>query len=891
VRRFFLRLANLFRGRRADGEMTREIDAHLALLQDEFERQGMPAGEARRAARRAYGGVEQAKELHREARSYVWIEQFFKDLRYSWRNLLRSPGFTLTAVVVLGIGIGVNATIFGIYNAVALKQLPIADPSHVVRLKRWFGTNEYAYHYRFAYPEYQQLRERTEAFSGLVAASSAIPALGAGSSHLNGYAVSANYFAELGVKPRIGRAFLPNEDEVAGGNAVVVLSHRFWERKLNGDSNVIGQTLALNGLPYTIIGVAPEGFTGTDASPLEPDFWTPLSMIEQLQPDFGAGWREQWRDTSHPGFQLLARLKNGVTTAEAQAEANALLLNYLSGYREPQPATTGVTLQRPSYFGNAGDFWLRALTGAVLLVVSLVLVVACANVANMLLSRGVMRQSEIGIRLALGASRARVVRQLLMESVLLSLAGGIAAIPLSAWAGRVLWISVTSALQSVRDLRTIELDVSPDAHIFLYGLALCLITGVSFGLTPALQSTRADLYSACRPEGSRLGRRRLRGILLGAQVTVSVLLLIVSGGLMSGLAGTFGKAKDLGFETHDTFSLRGSYGKGGQEKIRQIRDRLEALPEVISVARGWPPPQMLPLNTSAGKWSGDALASFASDKYFETLNIPLLRGRAFTRQEAEKGTPVAVVSQATALRFWPGQDPLGKHFEVNRTSFEVIGVAEDVRTLITEVDPTHLYLATNSLLRSGGDLVFRIGGNARDRDRALAKVESAIAAVDSNLLPALDVVSLEDGAVGILRGFLRIIAMFPAVLTLISLTLAAAGIYGVMAFLVSRRTREIGIRMALGATSGGIIQNILVQGLRPVLVGILVGIAGSVPVAALIRAKVTLLGADSTRLAARLSDPLVYIELAGVIAIAVIASIVPARRASRVDPVVALRHE
>jgi macrolide transport system ATP-binding/permease protein len=912
MRRFLLRLLSLFRGWKAERELAREIEAHLALLQEDFERQGMAPEEARLAAQRAYGGVEQAKELHRAARSFVWVEQLFKDVRYGWINLLRNPGFTLVAVTALALGIGVNATIFGIYNAVALKQLPLADPSRVMRVKRWSGTNAYSYKYTFAYPEYQYLRDHNSVFSGVTASSSAIPVMasvgGAAAEHVNGYAVSANYFAELGVNARIGRTFLPDEDRLLDANHVIVLSYGFWQKKLHADPNVLGQTIKLNGMAYTIVGVAPEEFTGTAVAPAESAFWAPLSMVGQLDPSFGPApdstWHETWRDTSHPGFELLARLKNGVAPSTAQAETTGLLRRYLSGYRETQP-TTAVTLQRASYFGAAGDFWLGALAAAVLTTVSLVLLVACANVANMLLARGMTRQREIGIRLALGAGRARVIRQLLVESILLALLGGAAAIPLSAWAGKFLWVSLTGFAQGMPELQNIRLDVAPDAHVFLYGLALSLLTGILFGLAPALQSTRADLNTAIKQEGAstggQSGRSRLRGLLLGTQVTISVLLLAVSGQQLRGLASSFLNAGDLGYDARDAYEVRGSFGNDDAKVLsvrRRLQDRLETLPEVSIVAHGFLPPALLTSPVAAGKWTGPALMSFASDNYFETLGIPLLRGRSFTHQEAERGAPLAVISEATARRVWPKQDPLGKRLSVKisqepLTDYEVVGVVKDVRyNLITELDPTHVYLPTGLLAnaRVWGQLVFRIRGN---RDKALAAVQSAVESVDPSLLPHLDLMSVEDGRVALQRGLLRLIAIFPTVLTLLSLTLAGVGIYGVMAFLVSQRTKEIGIRMALGATSRVVVRGIVIQGLRPVFVGILAGLAVSIPVESVMRAKGFAVPTlqEPAHLLSWIADPIVFGELALVLAIAVLASVVPARRALRVDPMVALRYE
>jgi predicted permease len=438
----------------------------------------------------------------------------------------------------------------------------------------------------------------------------------------------------------------------------------------------------------------------------------------------------------------------------------------------------------------------------------------------------------------------------------------------------------------------VDLDFSPDAHILIYGLVLSLVTGILFGLAPALQSTRGELYSATKLETSR---SRLRGWLLGTQVTVSVLLLVVSGGLLGGVTSSFAKASDLGYETRDTYFVRGNFGsdraKAGAS-IERLRERLETLPEVSHVAIGKAPLSgALQFPMTAGKWNGQVMTTWASDAYFETVGIPVLQGRGFTRQEGDRDAPVAVISESTARRIWPGEDPLGKRFTLSligtSTDYQVVGIAKDARfTVITEIDPLLAYLPDGAMSRFRGGFLFRIRGN---RDQALVAVQSAAeSVVEPAALATLDLVSLEDGPVAVQRGFLRVLGAFAGTLTLLSLTLAGVGIYGVMAFLVSQRTKEIGIRMALGATSRGVIRSVMLQGMWPVLMGTLVGVAGSL---AIERAPV-LQGARQFILSPpTFRDPVFYAELALVVAIAVLASVIPARRALRVDPVVALRHE
>ena len=881
-----------------DARVDEEIHTHVEMLAAEYERQGAEPEEARFRARREFGGVQKIKELHRETRSFVWIEQCFRDLRYSLANLRRNPGFTVTAVIALALGIGVNATIFGIYNAMALKPLPVVEPSRVVRIGRWFTQKSSSIQFSFAYPEYEFLRDHCSSFAAVVATRPQISAqagIGGAVERSIGYAVSANYFSDLGVRPFAGRGFLPDEDRVPGASPVVVLDYRFWEREYHGDRNALGQPIKLNGLAYTIIGVAPREFTGTEAFPVKSDFFAPLSMLDQLDPRFGpsdpssknGGWREQWRDPStHGGFELLARLKPGISRQRAQTEADALMRRYLAGRKESD-RTRAITLPKTTYFGDTGDPGFRAAAAGVLLVVSLVLVVACANVANMLLARGAARQREIGIRMALGASRGRVIQQLLTESILLSSLGGAAGLLFSAWAGRLLWLSLNTAFRGLHIGMT-ELDLSPDIRVLSYAVGLTLLTGALCGLVPALRVTRVGLSDSMKqdgsPSGSPLGRSRLRGLLVGTQVAVSVGLLVVGLWMASGLVSL--RSSDLGFETRDTYTL---LFDGPQEKNQALRERLETLPELSSVATGHFPLNLIPtLPITAGNLNAEAVVTDGSDGYLETLGVRLLRGRSFTRDEAKQKSHLAVISESTARHLWPREDPLGKHLSLDLnsqnqfTDFEVIGVANDARFAdITEIDELHVYLPSMEV----GGLLFRIRG---DRGRALAAVRSVVQSFEPSWLPSLDMVSLEDGFVAVQRGTVRVEAFLAWVIAMASLAMAGLGIYGVMAFMVSQRTREIGIRVALGATSPLVIKTILVQGLRPVLVGLAGGFVLGAAVNVIERAS----DPFPDQLARTIfGDWSIYGGLVLMLAIAALASVIPAKRALRVDPAVALRHE
>ncbi len=908
-RRLIAKLRNLFRSELSECDLDREVESHLALLADEFKRRGMSPEEARQSARRAFGGVDQAKELSRDERSLLWLEQAWQDLRHACRSLSHTPGFTLVAVITLALGIGVNTTLFTAYNAVTLKPLPVANPKQVVRLERWvqsggLGDNQY----RFSYPEYAYCRDHNDVFSGLVAASWPVRVLAVirnGGSQavdtetLQGELVSANYFSDLGIVARIGRTFLPEEDRAAAGVPVVVLSDSFWHRRFNGHSRILGQVIVMNGVAFAVAGVAQEEFTGTSVGLQIPDFWAPLSAQMRLAP--GQDWHNE---PTVMQLQILARLRPSIPFKQAQAQADILIRQFATTYQE-RDRTTAVTLQRTSFLGNTEDIRFQAVVAGLMLVVGMVLLVACANIANMLLARGVARQREIGVRLALGASRSRVVRHLLSETLLLSLAGGMAGLLLSVWTSKLLWVVVQRLLEGpLTGGLIIKLDLSPDLRVFAYALAISILTGVLFGLSPALQSTRPALTAALKDEGTflgwRLSRPRLRGVLVAAQVTVSTVLLISAGLLLRGMVRSQGAG--AGFQTRRVFLLSADLG-GTPAKAaameRRLVDRLRTLPPITNMALGHPPllgtwtPPIIVKGPRASL-EGRTLASYASETYLDTLGIAILRGRSFTRQEAEKGAHIAIISESTARRFWPEDDPLGKRFQLDLnfrgtlTEYEVVGIARDVRFAnLTRIDPAHVYLPTSST--ESYAMLVRVEG---DTQTAVAAVRTALAGLDKALLPTLSLVSLEDGPLRIHRSLSQVLAMTGGILASLAVVLAAVGIYGVMAFLVSQRVKEIGIRMALGATPGGVLNAVVVQGLRPVLAGLVLGIAGAAALSWTLHTTLTFPGSSDLFYGVPFYDPATFLGVSFLlVSVAVAASVVPAHRALRVDPVVALRYQ
>jgi macrolide transport system ATP-binding/permease protein len=912
-RRIVAKLLTLLRNKHVEEELAREVASHLVLLEDEFQRRGLTTDEAHTAARQAYGGVEQAKQSHRDERSILWLEQTIQDLRHACRALARSPGFTLVAVITLALGIGVNTTIFGAYNAVALKPLPVFDAKRVVRLERWLKSGYLGdLQYDFSYPEFAYCRDHQDVFSNLVAASGPFKVLASisdGSQDganalktLQGQIVSGDYFIGLGINARIGRTFGPDEDGAPGANPVIVLSYAFWQRGFQGDDQIVGRVAKINGTAFTIVGVAPPQFTGTELYPVVPDFWAPISMQTQLVP--GQNWLKHPTDFK---FQILARLKATAGLNEAQVETDTLVRQFSRTYT-PRDPTLSVTLQRTAFFGNTDDIRFRAGVATLMLIVGMVLFAACANVANMLLARGATRQKEISVRMALGASRNRVIRHLLTESVLLSLAGGFAGIALAMLASKLLWVAIQQMLMRMLGSGFLfSLNLNPDARVLAYALSLSLVTGIVFGLSPAAQFTRRDLTTALKDEATSFGRRvsraRLRSVLVAGQVAISMLLLTIAGLLVRGLARS--EVAEPGFETHRVYLLSADFGDDpvkAAASYHQIVDRLATLPELGNAATGTAPmmgTSTRPIvvrksNAAEGAEHGRTLTSSASETYLQTLGISLLRGRDFTRQEASTGTHVSVISESTARRYWPGEDPIGKHFQLDEhfdgklTEYQVIGIVKDVRFFnLTRPDPAHVYLATDHAT------IYPVLMNVKtDPQSALAAVRNAVSTYDKDLLPSLTLWNVDTMLVNPRRSMSRALATFALILALLSLSLAGTGIYGVMAYAVSQRTQEIGVRMALGATPRHVLKNVALLGLRPVAAGMIIGIACGGGISGLLHS--TLASPESSDFLFGVSyyDPWTFLGLGCFLAIvALLASFVPALQALRVDPMIALRYE
>ena len=902
ARRFWLKLQTLFRRNPKAQRLDDEIQFHLDQQIAENLAGGMSPEEARYAAVRAFGNRTLLREETRDTWGWLWLEQLSQDTRFGMRALRRNLGFTILAVLALALGIAVNTTVFTALDATAFRPLPVSDPDQIVRVVRWIpqgygGT-------LFSFPEYVYYRDHSDVFSGLAADSCCYDVVYGGqqdatavtvptSALVNTRLVSGNYFEVLGINAMLGRTFLSEETQSENSNPVAVLSHQFWQRRLNSDPNILGKPLILNATHFTVVGIAPRDFIGGGDPPAVPDVWIPLAIQPYIVP--GRHWMN---DANAHNVCMVGRLRPGIALKKAQAALTVLAqqLAHTSIAKEQTATTTHLTVKRASFldFGGTGAEFAVSVTLA-LAAAGMVLLVACANVANLLLARALARRKEVGVRLVLGAGRSRLIRQLLTENALIALLAGIAGLLLSTWACHVLWFSVQHSLQKFYP-PDLLLRADPDVRIFVYTLFLSLATTFAFGLAPALQASKADLVSALKQDACITSPRRrgsllnftLRDSLVLAQVSLSLVLLIAVGLLARGLQRS--QAIDPGFETKNLlavdldFPARGYSNSTALSLRREIVERLDALPQIKSVCfvasgftSGWTP---VALESARSLPQGFIVPyTVTSPDYSRTLGIRILRGRDFD-ETAQTGAPVVIVSEATARLLWPGEDPIGKRLKASdRPSYaEVIGVVSDVRSgRLDKVDSAHLYFPI-----APSDQSFILWVRTRNYPKnVLESIRDALGTLDKGLLLA------PTYTVNDLLWLQRLPALIgttiAAILGVLALVLAAVGIYGVMAYVVSQRTHEIGVRMALGSGKANALELVLKQGMRPVALGIILGLAGAVVLSHVM--SFLLFGVSPL-------DPLAFSGASAfLIVAAALAGYIPARRATRVDPMAALRYE
>jgi predicted permease len=899
----------LWRRRRREEELEEEIQSHLRMaIRDRMER-GENAEEAELAARREFGNVALVKETTRGMWGFMALETFWQDLRYGARMLLKNPGFTLVAALTLALGIGANTAIFGLVDAALFRPLPVVEaPDQLVAVTR--GAEEGG---GISYPDFKVLRERNETLSGLALYS--FPwqiSLGNGvqSEVVLCPMVSANYFDVLRIKPALGRMFLPEEGQTPDSHPVVVLSHSFWQSRFNGDPTMVGRTIVLNDRRFTVVGVAAAGFDGQSA-PLKASLWTPVTMIAamRLPPPFTGTSNDPLNDRQFE-FDAIGRLKHDVSAPQAQAALE--LINRQLEQANPLPREQGLdpnadrSLRLTRLRGGmaAGHLREMAVTATRLLgaTVITVLLIACANVANLLLARATTRRKEIAVRLALGATRWRLIRQLLTESVMLALAGATAGLLLAYWINQLL-MALKPPFPSAF---TFTLDLSLDRRALVFTLLLAVTTGVLFGLFPALQASRPDVVPALKGESGAEGSRRrwlnLRGALVVTQVALSLALLISMGLFLRSLRYT--QQVDLGFkpdnvlEASFNLGLQGYSEARGREFYRQIVERLERLPGAQSACvtnilplgflalRAPVVPEGREVPANERLYAGDFAVG---PRYFETIGTPLIRGRDFTAQDTVNSAKVAIVSEKLARSLWPEiknpGEALGRRARVgdpDPISCEVIGVAKDSKNNIfnsidSEPAPT-IYCPFTQNYTSSASVVVRASG---DPSELIPSVRREVAALDENL-PAQDLQRLTE-TTSLATWSVRTGAAAMSFFGLIGLALACVGIYGVMSYSVARRTREIGLRMALGAEARDVVKLIVKQGMGLTLIGTMIGLALSVAMTRLIA---------NLLYGVKAIDPTTFAAVAiFLISVALLACYLPARKATKIDPMIALRCE
>jgi predicted permease len=873
LRAWIVRLGGVFAREADDKEVTEELESHLQMHMEDNLRAGLAPEEARRQALIKLGGVEQTKEEWRRQRGVPMLEDLWKDLRYGARMMARQPGFTIVAVLTLALGIGANTAIFSVVNSVLLRPLPYQDADRLVWL---WDSNPSSGQLRSpsSGPNFDDWRRHSSSFEYMAAFTGwSFNLTGAGEpERLQGVMASPELFPMLGIKPVLGRTFTP-EEEGAGSHRVVMISQGLWQRRFGGDPGVLGGPVTLNGESYTIIGVTPPDFR----LPYPAEVWTPLAL-DVLRPGRGSHF-----------ISVLARLKPGVSIGQAQADMDDITAEL--GRQHPGTNTGwGVELQ-PLHERLVGEaeqaLWL------LLVAVGLVLLIACVNVANLLLARASTRRKEVAIRTALGAGRARLTRQFLTEVMLVALAGGGCGLLLAYWG-----VDLLVALNP-RDLPRAE-EVGLDSRVLCFTLAVSVLTGLGFGLVPAVLGSKVDLHESLK-EGSRsatTGRRRgrVQGLLVVSEIALAVVLLVGAGLMVKSLLRL--TEVDLGFDPEGVLTMHISLPQAKySERESQaafyevLLQRVRNLPGVQAAGTVSP----LPLTGGSNQEifvEGRPLPvpnqgyitnlQLCSPDYFGAMRIPLMKGRFFDERDTDKSRPIVIINETFARRFWPDEDPLGKRISFSGPEgswSEIVGVARDTRhqRLDSEVG-LQTYRPYSQSPIPYAALVTKLNS---DPSALASSIKREVLGLDASL-PVYSVRPMREVISRTLaprRLQMTVLGVFAA----IALTLAAVGIYGVMSYTVSQRAHEIRIRMALGAQVGDVVKLVIGQGMRLALSGLVLGLVCAFGLTRLIES--LLFGVSAT-------DPLTYIEIAFLLtAVAFTACYLPARRATRVDQLVSMRYE
>jgi macrolide transport system ATP-binding/permease protein len=813
------------------------------------------------------------------------MDTIWQDVRYAVRTLVNAPAFTIAAIVSLAIGIGANTTIFTLLNTLFLNPLPVARPSELVAVLTVASKNatQFGNLLPLSYPNLEDFRARNSVLTDLAGYSPPLPlSLTTEQEPQRVFAqlVTGNYFDVLGIRPAAGRFFSPDEDRTPGTHPVAVIGYGLWQRRYGGRPDAIGLTIALNRRTFTIVGVAPEGFKGV-TSMFGPELWLPSMMSAEMQPRQSGSWLDE---RAAVVFSTAGRLKPGVTIARAEANFKTIAQALEHEYPEPNAgrSVTVMPLAEATIFpGMRGMLMLAG--GVLMTIVGLVLLIACSNVANLLLARATARRQEIAMRIALGATRGRLIRQLVTESLVLGTAGGALGLLLGIWGRDLLW----SALPATVLNNFVELKI--DAHVLVFTLILSLVSASVFGLVPALRASRADLVGALKLEPLfAAGRRRLslaNGLVVG-QVALSLVALITAALFLRSLQRAH--TVDLGYRTGPVAVVSVNLAQGGYDEVRgrqfarDVRDRVKLVPGISAVSWSTNLPLWANLyrrisieGREPARQADAPLAVVATVDldYFTVLGLGVTRGRDFTDADRERALPVAIVNERMAERYWPNQDPIGRTFRFDSEAAArlVVGVVKTIKyQTLGETPQPAVYLPFRQNYADGLVLYVRTAG---DPSHAIGTVQRELRAMDPHV-PLENAASVDD-VIDQSLWMMKIAAGLLAVFGGLALALASVGLYGLVAYSVNQRRRELGVRMALGAGRGDVLRLVLRDGMALVLVGIAGGVGLSLLVSRALAA--LLLGVNGT-------DP---VSVAGasllLAAVAFIGSYLPARRASTFD--------
>jgi len=894
------RIGMLFHREQLSKDLEEEIRLHLELRRQQQVEAGVAPNEAGAAAHRRFGNPTLLRERSYTAWGWSWLEGLLQDVVYGLRAMLRSPGITIVALLSLALGIGANTAIFSLMDAVMLRSLPVKDPQQLVLLGKGQAsgiTDDFGGTQLYSYPFYRELQKRNQVFSetaSIFSMRSDVHGTVSGRNQaepMQVQLVSGTYFPLLGVQAMMGRALTDQDDSTQGDHPVAVVSYSWWKKGLARDPNVLNRTLKIGDTTYSIVGVAPPEFFGTVVGE-SPDIWIPMSMVEQVPPHF----KGAYSDSFTASLLILGRLKPGVSLAQATTNVNLLFQQILRHLRGSLSQDDAKALKRarvpliPMATGLSGlrqqfSDPLKILMG----IAGLVLLIACANIANLLLARSTVRMREFAVRQALGAGRGRLVRQLLTESMMLALAGAALGVAFAAVASRLL-------LRLVSDgPKVVPLNLAIDSRMLLFTLAVTLVTALLFGTIPTMRATRLELTHSLK-DGQGAATARGKGLLakslIISQVAFSLLLVVAAGLFLRSLVNL--TRVDLGFERQNVLFIHldeSSAGyKGDEPRIyalyRQITERVNALPGVHGAG-------FSSFVFHEGSWNGsvkvagaekpfdvDVKHNVITNGYFSALHIPLLAGRDFGPQDTATSLKVAIISERMARTMFPKGDPIGRHYTLGgKDEHEVVGIVKDVKFGSLQEDPETLdYVPATQHPMYLGDFVVRYTG---DFSSVSSAVRQTIHEID-HTLPITDVTTMDEWVARSITDQ-RVIAQLSTFFGLLAIFLSAIGIYGLMSYVVSRRTNEIGIRMALGA------ERVHVRWLvmQEVLILVAIGVAIGVPAALLSGRMVA-----SMLFGVHDNDPFsLFAAVAVMLLIAAVAGYLPARRASRVDPMVALRYE